>query len=277
MMNNFVSSSSSSSAFLALKSIVIDLSEFSSEFFIWVGYGGESIPSYRLSLVDYIQLPVLHYVKDDFHYTEDESGVWNSLHLAFIQLFHDMFVNILRIKPKQCKIIIVENLFIPKIIRDCIFTVLTNQMNVSAIAFQPNLSLIPLSIGKSSGMIIFVSEKETQIIAFSHFHILLNSLKISRGYEICLQELKNLIFTDLTSFPTEETIFHILNDMLASSVSSKSLTPENISYAAVKHGVNESTMKVSTFSYNDLEDCLFSYYSGIGGDGKGGFFLLCVL
>jgi hypothetical protein len=274
-MSSFTSSSSSSSsAFLALKPIVIDCSEISSELFIWVGYGGESIPSYRLNLLDYLSSSSLvHYLKDGFLPSEDESRVWNSLYLGFIQLFHEIFVNLLRVKPKQCKVVIVENLFMRKILRDCIFSVLSNPMNVGAITFQPNLSLLPLSIGKSSGMIIFVGEKESQIIAFSHFHVLLKSLKMSCGYDTCLQELKKLILTDLLSVTEEtekETMFNILNDLLAASALSKSITSEVVSYAATKHGINERTMKVSShFSSNDVENCLYSCYCGVGKEGKG--------
>jgi actin-related protein len=185
---------------------------------VGVGFANESSPSY--------------YISFSFPETLDEGDV-SEFELQLLQFFSSAFTENLRIKPKSAKLLLIEPMFLSKCIRDCIFRVLVRDLQVLPIASPffsllilptkvlsfsmiPTLPLIAIASAKSSGLIVSIEETDSEVILFSHNRLLMNSLKLSCGYNSCLKEIRRIISRKYSMELDTDTLYNILFTLLAS-------------------------------------------------------------
>ncbi len=164
-----------------MKCVVID---WSSERFLLAGYCGESFPFYS------IPLPPSLEVKGK---SEERSWQWEDLYLSVSNLFRRIFSDFLRVRPKQIHVLVVEPVFLSRVMRDCIFTVLLNDFQVAGISFQPAHQMVALSSGTSAGCIVQIEERDSVVVCFSHHRVVVSSLRFGAGLSACYEELSHLL------------------------------------------------------------------------------------
>eukprot|EP01040_Poterioochromonas_malhamensis_P010286 gene10286-11188_t len=164
-----------------MKCVVID---WSSERFLLAGYCGESFPFYS------IPLPPSLEVKEQ---SEESHWQWEDLYLSVSNLFRRIFSDFLRVRPKQIHVLVVEPVFLSRVVRDCIFTVLLNDFHVAGISFQPAHQMVALSSGTSAGCIVQIEERDSVVVCFSHHRVVVSSLRFGAGLSACYEELSHLL------------------------------------------------------------------------------------
>jgi hypothetical protein len=107
------------------------------------------------------------------------------------RLFHDAFYRQLCIKSKDAKVVIIEDIFSPKIIRDSIFTCLVRELQVSEITVQPDLFMSILGTSRLSGIVVSIGEEECHAVAVYEGRPILNTLRCEYFFVI------NYCFPDL--------------------------------------------------------------------------------
>ncbi len=98
--------------------------------------------------------------------------LWINIRTLVSQLFTYIFYQLLHIKTKTYRILLIENHLTPAILRDAIYSVLLVDFQVHSICFQPNLPMAVIATGSSKGLIIDIDEEETQVIAFCFGRVL---------------------------------------------------------------------------------------------------------
>jgi actin-related protein len=101
-----------------------------------------------------------------------EGLLWIDIRTLVSQLFTYIFYQLLHIKTKTYRILLIENYLTPAILRDAIYSVLLTDFQVHSVCFQPNLPMVAIATGSSKGLIIDIGEEETQVIAFCFGRVL---------------------------------------------------------------------------------------------------------
>ena len=92
-------------------------------------------------------------------------------------ILHTIFIDKLCIVPKDCRLVVVENIFELKSRRDILLTNLFVQFSFLEISIQPDLFLPILTSFELSGTIIYVCEEETRVVAIWQGRPLIHTLK----------------------------------------------------------------------------------------------------
>jgi hypothetical protein len=212
-----------------MKTLIIDLSHPSK---CLIGFAGDAHPFYAEN--SYI----------------DRSVEWNRLHLGTTQFLNHIFLNLARVKPKSTRVLIIESLFTSKSFRDCLYSTLIVDFQVASISFQPNLSLIALSTGKSCGLLVLIDEQQTEIAIYSHNYLVLNSVTVACGLNSALSELKHLI-TKKTGVELGN-LDNIALDLLAHAIRHETLSSEVLKSFGVSSAQFEITSDELSFCWSAL-------------------------
>eukprot|EP01031_Cornospumella_fuschlensis_P025982 gene25982-31375_t len=101
---------------------------------------------------------------------------------------NSIFLDILHMRPKGCRVLVVEHPLSSKLWRDLLTTALLRNLKVSAVSFQSALSLACLGAGSSNATIVNVSWTESIFQCFAHFRSISSSLISVKGglKDICI-------------------------------------------------------------------------------------------
>lgn len=115
--------------------------------------------------------------------------------IVISELLQNIFIEILRIKPKSCNVLIIENLLASRFSRNLLITVLLKDFQVRfkvtfltaeftmkckqvhSVTFQPNLYLGMLGSGCSSAVVLNIGNNETHCICFAMGRPLIQTLR----------------------------------------------------------------------------------------------------
>jgi hypothetical protein len=96
------------------------------------GMAGECVPRFV------IPTPFLN-----SHNSELPGMSASTVRMNYLEGIRLIFLENLQIRSKDCNVLIIENMFEPTILRDQLFNVLLNEMQVQSVCFQPDL-LMPI-------------------------------------------------------------------------------------------------------------------------------------
>ena len=88
-----------------------------------------------------------------------------------------LFMDILHVKPKDSRVLVVENAFTPKVFRDALYHSLFIDLKVQSISFQPDLLMPLLATGSLSGLVIDIDHFESRSMAIVDGRPIYNSLR----------------------------------------------------------------------------------------------------
>ena len=86
-----------------------------------------------------------------------------------------VFVDHLFVAPKECKVLVVEQLHTPSAVRNGLITALLHDLRVPAVSMQPGVLLPVLASGGDSGVVVDVGETECRAVAVAHGRPVLQS------------------------------------------------------------------------------------------------------
>ena len=213
------------------RTVVIELDDT----VIRVGLGGELTPRFTGFRSDY---GLTHH-----HHHQHRDKIKEQLHYMITVLFSQY----IPFKPKECRVLVVEKLLSPRVLRDCLVSILLLDFQVLAVSLQPSVFLPILSSRKSSGIIIEMGNAECTVIAVAHGYILLRSLKIAAvGIENCIKKFKKTVEITVgheVDYDSSKDLFEKV-----AMCSHSSLDSSNDLYIAPRSGVSSSgfTMQLST-------------------------------
>ncbi|EGC32474.1 hypothetical protein DICPUDRAFT_155548 [Dictyostelium purpureum] len=126
--------------------------------------------------------------------------------------FKSLFLNYLLCKADERKIIIVENLFLPRLFRESLVSVLFEQFRVPMIVFiNPTASMIPTL--RTTSLIIDIGYSETRVLPIYEGIGVLKSLEtITLGSETLIRELKKTLLLDHNGILVNNENGSIIND-----------------------------------------------------------------
>ena len=99
--------------------------------------------------------------------------------LAITKELYDIFYMKLLVKPRECRVIVVEPLLCPKVIRAAFMQVLLKTFAVKAVSFQADIHMAIVASGVSSGVVVHVGNSESTALAFSGYRPIIRSLQLS--------------------------------------------------------------------------------------------------
>jgi actin-related protein len=152
---------------MSSKTVVIELG--SSLFRI--GYAGNHFPLYVIPVIQFEDYFIRTYGCKGYTDIIDEVEARKSLTIIFTRLF----VDFLQVKPKDHRVLLVENFYVPRAIRDGAITSLLKDLQVQSVTMQPNLPLAILPSGKDYGLMIDIGEKESSAVVVAHGRVLLTT------------------------------------------------------------------------------------------------------
>jgi hypothetical protein len=100
------------------------------------GIAGECAPRFIIST------PFLN-----VYNSERETLSTVALKMNCLEGIRSIFLEYLQIRSKDCNVLIIENMFAPKMFRDQLFNVLLNEMQVQSVCFQPDMLMPILATG----------------------------------------------------------------------------------------------------------------------------------
>ncbi len=103
----------------------------------------------------------------------------NEVIIFYIEIFTLIFIDNICVKPKDCNVVFIENVFLSKCIRDIVLSVLIHHFQVLEVSIQPDLFLPILTSVNSSGVVIHLSSSDTKVIAIYQGRPILQTLKCS--------------------------------------------------------------------------------------------------
>jgi len=86
-----------------------------------------------------------------------------------------LFLEYFQLRSKDCQVLVVENLFACSVLREQLFHVLLQDMQVQMVSFQPDMMMSMLSTGCSSGIVLDISSSECRALAIAHGRPLLST------------------------------------------------------------------------------------------------------
>lgn len=87
-----------------------------------------------------------------------------------------VFVDLLRIKPKEYRLLIIESAFTLQALRECIFEICLRDLQFHSISVQVDIFLPILASGKGSGIVVDIGYDCCRVIAIADERPLLHTL-----------------------------------------------------------------------------------------------------
>jgi len=101
------------------------------------------------------------------------------VYLQVLKELSALFGKHLIVKPKDWRVLVVEPLLCPNILRDSVVTALLSVFHVQSVAIQPNLYMPILCTPMETGLILHIGEKESIAVAIFDNRPVIQSLKVS--------------------------------------------------------------------------------------------------
>lgn len=114
--------------------------------------------------------------------------------------------------------------------------------------------MIALASAKSCGLVVLIDGRETEVILFSHNRLIVNSMKLSCGYNSCLMELKSILNQKYSVELDSDSLYPIFSSLMGDWM-------ENRSGASV-----EVNLRKFELSESELHLCVEALLNGSGGD-----------
>ena len=131
--------------------------------FVRVGFAGEMKPRFQ----------------EDTSIILPSHSSLSPLSVHLFEVFSSVFLDKLNVKPKECRVLIVENMFSSRMFRECLFKTLTLQLLVHSVCFQPDLLMPIIATGCRSGCIIDIEYNEVRSIAIYEGRPIFSSVRTS--------------------------------------------------------------------------------------------------
>ena len=127
----------------------------------WVrgGLAGEDFPRFVVPLGSACLTP---------KYSYSSLSKAEASRMRYLELVNTMFLEHLLVRPKDCRVVVVESVFNSKEERHALLEVLLTHVGVKAVSIQPGLHLALLTTGSDTGIVLDVGHSECRAIAIAH-------------------------------------------------------------------------------------------------------------